>query len=217
MSNKIFKKKKLLQFPRKSIYFGLDRGTPIDRYYINEFIESQKSLIQGRVFEIGDSFFTDKYGEEVIYSKVLSFDKKDNEIRSDFDLNLINMNLYNQADCFICVQTLNFVYNIKNAVNEIHNFLSPGGTALVTVANMSPISLYDLDRWGDYWRMTSLGIKTLFVETFGEANVELQIFGNYSATLMFLAGYSLEEVDLETLAIRDKDFEMIIGITAQKT
>jgi SAM-dependent methyltransferase len=137
-------------------------------------------------------------------------------MRSDFDLNLVNIDLYNQADCFICVQTLNFVYNVENAISEIYRILSPGGTALVTVANLSPISIYDLDRWGDYWRMTSLGIKKLFNETFGETNVELQIFGNYSATVMFLAGYSLEEVDLETLAKRDKDFEMIIGIRANK-
>src|SRR5919107_1015834 len=42
--------------------FGYDRGQPIDRYYIENFLNRQASDIQGRVLEIKDPFYTSKYG-----------------------------------------------------------------------------------------------------------------------------------------------------------
>ena len=37
--------------------FGLDRGTPIDRYYVENFLKTRSGLIKGRVLEIGDSIY----------------------------------------------------------------------------------------------------------------------------------------------------------------
>jgi hypothetical protein len=40
--------------------------------------------------------------------------------------------------------------------------LKPGGVLLATVSGISQISRYDMYRWGDYWRFTTLiGGKTV--------------------------------------------------------
>jgi hypothetical protein len=35
-----------------SATFGFDRGTPIDRYYLERFLNSHRALITGRVLEV---------------------------------------------------------------------------------------------------------------------------------------------------------------------
>ncbi|MGB2696377.1 MAG: class I SAM-dependent methyltransferase, partial [Candidatus Zixiibacteriota bacterium] len=45
--------------------FGFDRGKPIDRYYIENFLNENKHFIRGRVLEIGDNSYTKKYGSAV--------------------------------------------------------------------------------------------------------------------------------------------------------
>src|SRR5215210_7162112 len=44
-----------------SRYFGFDRGLPIDRYYIENFLARQAEDIHGRVLEIGDNSYTQRY------------------------------------------------------------------------------------------------------------------------------------------------------------
>src|SRR5262245_60042480 len=42
--------------------FGFDRGQPIDRYYIECFLQRYARDIQGAVLEIGENTYTCKYG-----------------------------------------------------------------------------------------------------------------------------------------------------------
>src|SRR5918998_1304087 len=45
-----------------SSHFGFDRGRPIDRYYIENFLDCQAKDIKGRVLEIKDNTYSRKYG-----------------------------------------------------------------------------------------------------------------------------------------------------------
>jgi hypothetical protein len=42
--------------------FGYDRGSPIDRYYIESFLSQHSDSIQGRVLEVGDDSYSRKFG-----------------------------------------------------------------------------------------------------------------------------------------------------------
>src|SRR5947208_3646362 len=46
-----------------SFYFGFDRGTPIDRYYIEKFLSTQATHIRGRVLEVGDDSYSRRFGK----------------------------------------------------------------------------------------------------------------------------------------------------------
>src|SRR3989304_5790986 len=49
--------------------FGLNRGLPIDRYYIEQFLSEHASDIQGRGLEIGDNFYPQKIGGDCVTTR----------------------------------------------------------------------------------------------------------------------------------------------------
>jgi hypothetical protein len=48
--------------------FGYERGTPIDRFYIDQFLEGQRHLIRGRTLEIAGNNYTLKFGPADVQS-----------------------------------------------------------------------------------------------------------------------------------------------------
>ncbi len=49
--------------------FGFDRGTPIDRVYIEDFIKKNSKYIKGVVCEIAENTYSRKFGFDVINFK----------------------------------------------------------------------------------------------------------------------------------------------------
>jgi len=54
--------------------WGFDRGTPVDRYYIERFLSEHREAIRGRVLEIKDSSYTREFGAGVVEAEVLDID-----------------------------------------------------------------------------------------------------------------------------------------------
>src|SRR3954471_10412782 len=54
-----------------STQFGLDRGRPVDRFYIERFLEQNKELIRGRVLEVQERTYIDWFGSGVKQADVL--------------------------------------------------------------------------------------------------------------------------------------------------
>ena len=197
--------------------FALDRGTPIDRLYIEDFLEKNKKLVQGVTCEIADNTYSKKYGSKIEKFEILHYTNDNKDATIVGDLTNISTIPHDRADCFILTQTLNFIYDFKSAIVGLHYMLKEGGgVALVTVAGISQISRYDMDRWGDYWRFTDLSIKKAFEEVFGEGNVEVETYGNVLASTAFLQGISAEELTKDELFYKDKDYQMTITIKAIK-
>src|SRR5439155_7442216 len=42
--------------------WGRDRGTPLDRYYIERFLASHQNDIRGRVLEVREPMYTERFG-----------------------------------------------------------------------------------------------------------------------------------------------------------
>lgn len=195
--------------------FGFDRGTPIDRVYIENFLYKNSNLITGTVCEIADNTYSRKFGHNVSTYEVLHVNS-DNKATIIGDLTQVSSLPENHVDCFICTQTLNFVYDFKAAIHGIYHMLKPGGTALITVAGLCQISRYDMDRWGDYWRFTDLSIHKAFEEVFSGHNVEVASYGNVLTATALLQGISSEELTAEELQHKDQDYQIIITIKATK-
>lgn len=196
--------------------FGLDRGTPIDRYYIDRFLTANSTAITGKVMEIGGSYYATKYGHTVETIAVLhaTADNPEATIIGDLaDRSTLPAAVF---DCLLCTQTLNFIFDVHGAVAGIHHVLRPGGVALCTVAGISQISRYDMDRWGDYWRFTDASVRSLFAPLFG-SGVRIETFGNVVAALAFLQGMSLEDLpDPTVLDTSDPDYQMLIAVVARR-
>lgn len=197
--------------------FGWERGTPIDRYYIEKFLDSRRELIRGCVLEVGDSVYTHRFGDDrIIQSDVLN-------LASDNPAATLVADLTNTAtlpqrafDTFVCTQTLGCIFDVRKAVRGIRHLLRPGGVFLGTVAGISQVSRWDMDHWGDYWRFTSLSVKRLFSPVFGNS-LQTKSYGNALAATAFVQGIAVEDLPYPHLLDEfDPDYEVIIGIQAIK-
>ena len=197
--------------------FGYDRGKPIDRYYIEKFLKKNEGSIAGHVVEVGDDRYTEEFGgSKVIKSDVLDQDHPDSSPTIVADLTKADHIPANSFDCIIITQTLQFIYNINDAVKSLHRILRPGGVLLASMPSVSPICRYDMDRWGDYWRFTSAAATRLFGDIFGHENVEVNAYGNVFVSLAFLYGMAAEELTIEELDFQDRDYEALVTVRAVK-
>ena len=197
--------------------FGLDRGQAIDRYYIEKFLTARSDTIRGVVLEIGDDHYTKRFGgPQVTHSEVLHAIAGNPKATLIGDLQTGQGVPPEAFDCIILTQTLQFLYDIKAAVHTLHRCLRPGGAVLATGTGISQISRYDMDRWGDYWRFTSLSARRMFEEVFGSGAVTVKSYGNVLAAIALLQGISANELKSAELDVPDQDYEVVITIEAVK-
>jgi SAM-dependent methyltransferase len=200
--------------------FGLDRGSRercIDIFFIERFLLRHHGDIRGQVLEIGDDYYTRKFGgtaverndvlhvcSEIDHATIIADLTRDNHIASE------------SFDCIICTQTLQFVYDMRAALKTLHRILRPGGVLLATFTGISQISRYDMDRWGDYWRLTTLSARRLFEEFWPADGVEVQAHGNVLLAVAYLHGLTIDEVSATDRDCRDQDYQLIITVRAVK-
>ena len=147
--------------------FGLNRGRPVDRYFIERFLESNESDIRGRVLEVADDTYSRRFGgARVQRSDVLHAVPGNLAATIVGDLATGEGIPRSTFDCVILTQTLHCIYDIAGAVKTVQLALKPGGVVLGTLPGISQISRYDMDRWGDFWRFTSLSARRLFENAF---------------------------------------------------
>jgi len=212
----VFYQNKLTTKPISKV-FGLDRGLPIDRYYIEKFLAENKQFIKGVTLEIAESTYTKKFGEEKV-KKALVFNVKKDRSKADIIGNLatgegIKENL---VDCFIMTQTIPFIYDIHSAVKNAVKILKPGGSLLVTVPGITQISRYDMSRWGQYWSFTDLSLRKLFEEVVPASCINIKTYGNVKVAAYFLYGFAKHELTQEELEYHDPNYQLIIGVVVKK-
>lgn len=196
--------------------WGYDRGRPLDRYYIERFLEARAGEVRGRVLEVGDNEYTRRFGgPNVTASDVL-------HVKADAPGATIVGDLSNAAhipsdafDCFVLTQTLQLVYDLPAAVHAIHRILKPGGVVLATVPGITKIDAYEWrDAW--CWSFTTTSVTRLFQEAFVGGNVEVEAHGNVLAAMAVLLGLADDELTVEELDFRDPQFQVLITVAARK-
>jgi SAM-dependent methyltransferase len=196
--------------------FGYDRGLPIDRYYIENFLARHAEDIQGRVLEIGDDYYTRKYGgNRVKISDVLHVEEGNPQATIVADLTRADHIPSDAFDCVIFTQTLQLIYDVRSAIRTLHRILKPGGVLLATFPG---VSLIARDQWGEtwYWAFTTLSARLLFEEAFPVANVTVDTRGNVLAAISYLHGLAVEELHKEELDHEDHSYEVLITVRAVK-
>jgi len=203
--------------------WGFERGTPVDRYYIERFLDAERDAIHGRVLEVGDNAYARRFGRgRTQCADVLAFRDADAGARGNAK-GVVTGDLTDPAtlpaaryDCFVCTQVLNFVYDVAAAVRGAHHVLAPGGTLLVTVAGIGPISRWDADRWGDFWRFTPQSLERELRDAFG-GDVMVRARGNLATATALLHGLAVEDLkDRTKLDVDDPDYPVVITAWARR-
>lgn len=201
--------------PLSSI-FGYDRGRPIDRYYIEGFLEQHRSDVKGIVLEVDDSRYTERFGgDRVTLSEVL-------HVIEGAPYATIIANLEDAPaipsesfDCVIITQTLHLIYETRRAIETVRRILKPGGVVLATVPGISPI---DRAEWRDSWHynFTACSAQRMFNESFGAEHVSVTTHGNVLSAMSFLQGVAAEELTSGELDYVDDVFPVTVAIRAVK-
>jgi hypothetical protein len=197
--------------------WGLDRGMPIDRYYVEQFVSRHAQDIRGRVIEIEDDMYTRTFGGARVSKRDVLHVNSSNP-RSTIVADLTNAAHIPSVtyDCAIVTQTLQFIYDVQAAVATLHRILKPGGVLLATFPGITHTSR---EEWADswFWSFTTASAKRLFGSIFGEGKVEVQSFGNVLTATSFLHGLAKEDLTAEEVDYRDPDYEVIVAVRAVKS
>jgi SAM-dependent methyltransferase len=192
-----------------SAVWGFDRGTPVDRYYIESFLEENRKDITGRTLEVADTEYIDRYGTGVTKADVLDIDASNKRATLIADLSAADQIPPSAFDCFILTQTLQLIYDQTEAIGNAYRLLRPGGVLLVTVPSVSRI---DRDFGCDYWRFTTASCQRLFAEWFGAERTTIRSYGNLVTCVAFLQGMAYEELSRQELEENDPAFPLIIAV-----
>ncbi len=195
--------------------WGFDRGTPVDRYYLDRFLEGYRADIHGMVLEVGASVYTDRFGSNITHCDILDNNPANTKATLNLDLNKPLEIPAGQYDCLVFTQVLHLIYNLQPSIHELHRILKPGGVLLATLPSASRIETeYGPDR--DYWRFTPALIRRLFTDIFDDECVSVQAYGNVLSCIAFMEGIAYEELSRDELDVYDPIFPLLVGVRAEK-
>ena len=193
--------------------WGYERGTPIDRYYIEGFLADHEGDVRGRVLEVQEDDYSRRFGgAKVTRQDILNIDDSIPDATIVGDLADPAVLPAGQFDCILLTQTLHLVFDMAAATANIRRALRPGGVALITVPGISPIGPRGDYPW--YWSLTEQSLERLLLEHFDAGKVSIESFGNLFAATAFLHAAAVEEVPKRKLDRFDPDYPVTIAARA---
>jgi SAM-dependent methyltransferase len=195
--------------------WGYDRGTPIDRVYIEQFLTAHGADVRGSCLEVLNADYTHRFGgSRVTTSDVLDIDTA-NPLATVFaDLDEPDSLPAERFDCIIFTQTLHLVPDMRTAVANIWRALAAGGVLLLTVP---AIGRHEA-RQGfhhDRWRVTKTGLEWLLASV-TDATMDVTTYGNVLSCVAFLYGMAAEELRPDELQAFDREFPLIVAARVAK-
>ncbi len=196
--------------------WGTDRGKPIDRRYIEEFLAAHAGDIRGAVLEVQEGDYTRDFGgERVEHSDVVDFNPDNPRATIVADLRRAAAIPPASYDCFILTQTVHVIDDMRAALAECARILKPGGVLLLTFPCLSRVCLEYGDD-GDFWRLTEAGARRLVYEVFPPEQVSTRSYGNVMTAAAFLYGLACDELRDEEFDAYDPFHPVLVGVRAVK-
>lgn len=193
--------------------FGRERGTPIDRYYIEKFLSENKKYIRGTVGEIAERTYTEKYGDDVNKSLIFHVNGRGDSVKLNLETGEGVKD--ETVDCLICTQTIQMIYGIDTVFRNIYRLLKKNGTALITAHGIGQLSLGDYDNWGEYWRFTIKSMIRLS-QSAGFNDIEILSYGNVKTCICFLYGMCQEDLTAKDFEYNDRQYPLIVAARVRK-
>lgn len=193
--------------------WGLDRGLPIHRFYLGQFLEESSSAIRGHSLEFQDDSYTNRYGGTAVNrSDILHLDHSRPRATIVADLTKPNDIPSDVFDCIICTHVLHVVFELDKMISELHRILKPGGTLLVAVPHISMCG----PRSHELWRFTPEGLSAVLGQAFGAENVTVRAYGNSLTAAGELRGLVAHEFSEGELNYHDQRFAVEVCARATK-
>lgn len=194
--------------------YGYQRGTPVDRIFIERFLTVHSADVAGEVLEVKDSTYTMRFGgSRVTGAHVLDIDTGNHNATIYGDLGEPAVLPDAAFDCVLLTQTLHLIADLDTAVRSLHDTLRPGGVLLVTVPAVARVGLPQ-DGLFDGWRFTPQGLGHLLQRAFDPAVVVTGSGGNLPTTMAYLLGLAAEEMRDHELSVDDAAYPVTVWARA---
>ncbi len=193
--------------------YGLERGTPVDRIYIEDFLARHATDVRGRTLEVKNANYTKRFGgANVACADVLDIDASNTNATVVADLGVPGSLPENVYDCFILTQTLQLVPDYETALRNSFAALRQEGVLLVTV----PAVAFWNAQINDLWRWTPAGFEVELTRCLPDAAVEVEGHGTVSASIAVLHGLVAEEMTDGDLVPSDPRYPVIVTARVTK-
>ncbi len=181
-----------------SVPYAEGRGTPVDRHYIEAFLDDHRQLITGSAMEIHDPGYLLRFGHDLTTTDAVDIRTDNPSATIVADLCQVDALPEQAFDCAVVTQTVHLVPDMVTAMANLRRCLKPGGTLLLTGPVTSPLAV---DLPTDAWRFTPLGLQHL-AEGCAQPGDEIEVtgLGNRVSSVAFLLGLAVEDLsdsDLE--------------------
>jgi SAM-dependent methyltransferase len=191
--------------------FGFDRGTPVDRYYLDRFLDANRALITGRVLEVQVPSYTKRFGQEVRESHTVDINPG---FQATYTCDLAQAPQIPDAhyDCFLAPNTFQHLLDLHSALRTILRVVRPGGTVLASAAMLLPL----IPEGGDYWRLTPDGWRVVLEAEWPQCDISIEGHGNCLSAAAAMYGLAHEELRPEELDAHDPRYPVLITIRCRK-
>jgi len=190
-----------------STVYGFDRGTPIDRYYVDKFFSARRNRITGRVLEIQTRDHIRRYGSNVTAAETLDVNPS---FKPTYCCDLANAAMVPTGtyDCFLLPNTLCFIHDLDAALREARRIVRRGGTILATMPGLVRLTP-DVE---DYWHASADGWRVVAGRAWPDCDTSVQTYGNCLAAAAAMYGVSVEELTPAELDVTDPRYPVLVSI-----
>jgi hypothetical protein len=188
--------------------FGFERGTPIDRYYLHEFLSRHRGVISGDVLEVQTASYTMRFGQSV--TRADTFDIAP-EFKPTYrcDISHCEEIIPSRAyDCLLLPNALPHFRELDLALGNLARIVRPGGAILASAAGLLPLT-GDVP---DYWRFSPAGWREKLSAAWPGATIEIAGHGNCLSAIGAQLGLALEELTEAELDVHDPRFPLLTTI-----
>lgn len=186
--------------------WGWDRGRPVHRLYLDQFLNEFRADIAGHCLEFEAPMYAPRFGGDAVTQlDILHLDDTNPRATLVADLTRPNDLPSDRFDCIVCTHVLHVIFDVRRAVAELHRILRRGGVLLVAVPH---VSMADPELFTEYWRFTADGVAALLGEAFEAENVTIRSYGNSLTTAGDLRGLVTHEFTEAELSAHDPRFTL---------
>lgn len=197
-----------------SAKWGTDRGTAVDRVYLNRFFERHAENMQGVVLEVQGPIFSGLYGANITKTEIVDIEPRNMLATIIVDLNDIDALPTDTFDCAVIPQTIQYLTDPLTGLRNFYASLRSGGVLLVTVPFIQKIDHEAPD--ADRVRFSPLGFRDLLEASCEGADIEVEGFGNVLTSVAFLMGISAEEMQPQDFDVYDPAYPMLVGARVRR-
>jgi SAM-dependent methyltransferase len=192
--------------------YGYSRGTPIDRFYLSQFVLEIRDKVAGATLEVGGRRYNrDLYGFHKT-SEYITMDLAAHGSEVDIvgDVHDVMIHRERRFDSIVLFNVLEHCVEPWTVINNTFRWLKSGGNVFCAVPNAQRIHSDPKD----YWRILPDAVGPLFQRF---SNTQVKTYGNLLTVNASLSGIAAEELGNEELNERNADYPVVTCIVATKT